>query len=1039
LRCSALVALLCLVAAPALAQEPPAERPLAIEPGAPLRAELAPGETHAYTLTAAAGDYVHLSLLQGREDLVLRLIGPGGAVLADEDRRPQSSEQVHVVVDQPGAHRVEVSACRKDAGGSSYELRLEALRPAGDEDRVRAAAAKAMADAEAVTGEPRRALKLAEEAASLWRRAGERGEESYARMRAGRWHHEAGEDSAALEQAEAALSTALELEDRWLEGRARLVVAAVCWGLGEYARAVPQYQDALAIWRALGDRGREAESIAGLGLSHWSLGELQEALDALREALQLRRALGQRAGEATTLHNLGMVYLTAGQNRRALEYYQQSLVLKRAAGERRSEAKTLHSMGRAYRNLGEQAKALEHYRQALAIQREVQDRGGLAMSLDSIGRILRLQGNNRASLAAHEEALETARAAGDRRAEGFALEGLGLVQGALGDAESALRRLEQATELFSALGDRPMESGAWREVAKLRRDAGELDEARAAVEKGIALREDLRSGLVGDELRSSYGSSSRVFYDIEIDVLMRLHARRPAEGLDALAWAANERGRARGLLEALAEARAGIREGIDPALVAQERELRRRLSVQERQRLRLLDEKAPAERAARSERDVQVLLREYADLQERLRVASPRYADLVQPQPLSLREVQEQVLDGESLLLEYALGESRSVLWAVTREGMHSYVLPSREILESAARRAYELLIKSRERAFRGQAELAAAELSRMVLGPVSGLLGRRRLVVVADGALQYVPFAALPHPAQGAGAPPLIASQEVVHLPSASSLALLRREAAGRQPARKLVAVLSDPVFQPEDPRVRHAGRTAVAPAPPPPAEGDGEGSVTRAAVETGLSSLERLRSSRREADAIAALARPGAAFKALDFAASRAAAMSPALGDYRIVHFATHGLLNSRHPELSGIVLSLVDEEGRPQDGFLRLQDLYNLKLNADLVVLSACQTALGSEVKGEGLVGLTRGFFYAGVSRVVASLWGVRDEATAELMTRFYRGLLQGRLSPAAALRAAQLSMWNDPQWRAPAYWAGFILQGEWGPLQAFEPRR
>jgi CHAT domain-containing protein len=288
------------------------------------------------------------------------------------------------------------------------------------------------------------------------------------------------------------------------------------------------------------------------------------------------------------------------------------------------------------------------------------------------------------------------------------------------------------------------------------------------------------------------------------------------------------------------------------------------------------------------------------------------------------------------------------------------------------------------------------------------------------------VPFGALPHPSRGAGAVPLVVSQEVVSLPSASSLALLRRDLAGRATAPKLVAVLSDPVFRADDPRVRSVrGRE---PASPPEATPSGS-ALERSASDIGFARLERLRFSRREADAITALAPPGTSLMALDFAASRATAMSPSLADYRIVHLAAHGFLNSRHPELSGIALSLVDEAGQAQDGFLRLHDLYNLKLGADLVVLSACQTALGQEVKGEGLVGLTRGFFYAGSPRVVASLWSVRDEATAVLMSRFYRALLKDGVSPSAALRSAQVSLRKEPRWRAPYYWAGFILQGEW----------
>jgi CHAT domain-containing protein len=208
----------------------------------------------------------------------------------------------------------------------------------------------------------------------------------------------------------------------------------------------------------------------------------------------------------------------------------------------------------------------------------------------------------------------------------------------------------------------------------------------------------------------------------------------------------------------------------------------------------------------------------------------------------------------------------------------------------------------------------------------------------------------------------------------------------------------------------------------------------MSRSGRETGVIAAEsgfgRLLSTRHEATAILALVPERERMQALDFEASRETALRPAIGEYRIVHFATHGMLNNIHPELSGIVLSLVDEAGQQQDGFLRLQDIYNLKLPAELVVLSACQTGLGKEIKGEGLIGLTRGFMYAGAPRVVASLWKVDDRATSELMKRFYQGLLGPEaLRPAAALRQAQLSMWKQKQWRAPYYWAAFVLQGEW----------
>jgi len=322
----------------------------------------------------------------------------------------------------------------------------------------------------------------------------------------------------------------------------------------------------------------------------------------------------------------------------------------------------------------------------------------------------------------------------------------------------------------------------------------------------------------------------------------------------------------------------------------------------------------------------------------------------------------------------------------------------------------------------------------------VQSQLGTKRLLIASDGALQVVPFAALPSPGwdPGASAPyePLIVAHEIVNVPSASTLAFLRRDVTGRHPAPKKLAVLADPVFEREDDRIAansSSGETVKQPAPlrppgdrVPPAAATGD-------VATGISrgiGLQRLPFTRKEAEAILRMAPPQSRFAALDFAANRSAATSPDLGQYQLIHFATHGIVNDAHPELSGVVLSLFDKNGNPQDGFLRLNDLFNLKLNADLVVLSACETGLGKEVRGEGLIGLARGFMYAGAPRVVVSLWSINDKAASEEMRRFYEGMLGSRhLRPAAALRKAQIEMWKQETWRDPFFWAAFVLQGEW----------
>jgi CHAT domain-containing protein len=563
--------------------------------------------------------------------------------------------------------------------------------------------------------------------------------------------------------------------------------------------------------------------------------------------------------------------------------------------------------------------------------------------------------------------------------------------------------------------------------------------------------------VAGRDLRSSYLASVQQNYELYVDILMRLHELELQKGLDALALQASERARARSLLDLLTEAGADIRQGSDPAVLERERSLQRRLSAKLERQMRFLRTKHTEEEALEPAREIRALTTEREQVEAQVRASSPRYAALTQPQPLSLVEIQRQVVDPDTVLLEYALGEERSFLWAVTPTTLTSHELPKRPEIEAAARRVYDLLTARNRRmpveTARGKRARiahadreypgAAAALSRMLLAPVAADLGKKRLLIVSDGALQYIPFAALPEPTcavPGVDCVSLVVDHEIVSLPSASVLSVQRRELAGRRPAPRTVAVLADPVFESEDERVK--GATALAKAGRPAAEvaqarqtGAREAVLLRSAADVGMKNgekpeISRLPFTRREAVAILALVPPEQRKEALGFDASLATATSPDLANYRFVHFATHGFLDSVHPELSGLVLSLVDRGGREQAGFLSAADVFNLNLPVELVVLSGCQTALGKEVKGEGLVGLTRAFMYAGAPRVVASLWKVEDAATSELMARFYKGMLgPEKVRPAAALREAQVSMWKEKRWKMPYYWAAFVLQGEW----------
>ncbi|MGE3178602.1 MAG: CHAT domain-containing protein, partial [Vicinamibacterales bacterium] len=569
--------------------------------------------------------------------------------------------------------------------------------------------------------------------------------------------------------------------------------------------------------------------------------------------------------------------------------------------------------------------------------------------------------------------------------------------------------------------------------------------------------ESQRSKVGSAQLRALYFSAKREFYELHVDLLM------DGSGADdaSLALEASEQARARSLVDLLRESGIAIREGVDPDLLAREDALKQRIDVLESSRVRAMSDRPNPTRLATIEKDIEALFQEYDQVQGAIRTSSPRYAALKQGGTVRAADIQA-ALDEDTVVLEYLLGDTRSHLWIVTRSSLTSAALPPRREIEQLARDVYAGLTADAAGRRTGLTSLAEkrAALSHLLLAPAAALLDTRRIVIVADGALLYVPFGLLDRPAgstpprgetpsSGAtrsGSPrpgtprALLADHEVIHLPSMSSLLAMRDAPSRSSAAPGSVGIMADPVFSADDGRLQARGRSASsASASPAPGAGGSSAapatslnatpSLERAASDSGIVRFSRLRFTREEADRIAALVPADRRAVHTDFGASRAVAASEAFGRHQVLHFATHGLINGVHPDLSGLVFSLVDAEGRTQDGFLRLHDIYNLRLQSDVVVLSACQTALGQDVRGEGLIGLTRGFMYAGASRIVASLWDVDDRATAVLMERFYRELLVRKQRPAEALRRAQLALMADRRWSHPYYWGAFVVLGDW----------
>lgn len=777
--------------------------------------------------------------------------------------------------------------------------------------------------------------------------------------------------------------------------------------LGDPARSRAYFEEVLAIRRTLGDRGPEGAVLSNIGALYYLEGEMQKALDCYLEAIKLRKAGGDRRGAASTLSKVGLVYSALNRPEQALRSFEDALQSIRESGDKLEEADALSHIGGVYRQLGQFTKALNFYEQALKLQLDSGKQTAYANDLSNVAMVYRDQGQYDKALERLQEAYRVDQSIHEQRDTGITIERIGAIQRLRGNPAEAIDYLDKALVIARQLGEKQLEAATLYERGMAHAAQNDWNTALDDAEQAIRVTENVRGGVASYEMRASYLAPLRGQYELAIDALMQIQKQHPDGGYAARAIAMAERSRARSLLDLLTESRSGIgagnERGVDSALQEKAHGLEASLGVLGARLLRL-PPGAPQRVVLEAK-----LQTESADLdavRAEIRARSPSYAAITQPEPVALSEIQS-LLDHNTIFLEFSLGEPRSYLWLVTPASIESFELASRKTIQTAARKLHDN--------WSGNTPSAGRELADLLLKQASPKLGRARLVIAAEGALEYIPFSALP---MGNGAM-LIDTHEVVNVPSASALAILRRDAVTRTRAPKAIAVFADPVFSAQDLRVRAAAQAAV----PQPSE------YKRSADESGLGSFDRLPGTRREAQQIVALAGAGRSLQAFDFNASQAAALSPQLADYRIIHFATHGILNSMHPELSGLLLSMVDPAGKPIDGFLQTHDIYSMKLRADLVVLSACQTALGTEIAGEGLVGLTRGFMYAGTPRVVASLWRVPDGPTAELMRIFYANMLGKGLPAAAALREAALSLRREPRWSSPYYWAAFILQGEW----------
>jgi CHAT domain-containing protein/Tfp pilus assembly protein PilF len=1055
------------VANPPVGSHPPAlrvEAP-ALTLGAVVERSFPAGGRDEITLDLAAGVYARVAFeTREREDLAVSLLTPGGEVAS---RTAASDGQLSLVTAAAGTYRIVVSQQAPRPGGSSYRITLLDLRQARPDDGERVAAEDALSAAKLLECEAKYAEALAKAHVSLdhWNELQDPGGrfEAFYEIGVLEDRSNGADKSPALCWYGQALQVAQDAGDSRSAAKAQTAIGLALFFLHAETEAGDYFEAALPALTKAQDAASLAEVTFRLGFHEFSVGRYDEAQDFYRQALSFAEIDNHQLVPAI-LNGLGAILISRGVTRGAVEQYRRALDLATAAGNQREQAtalaglgaidrlqgrpqealgklrsalainhqdpslraeevKTLDLMGTVDLDLGDPAKALAEFRSAIEVFRDGKNPAWLARTLGVLGNAelatdrieealgtyremravaeaekLGLQAGaaalhgigaaqrRRGHLAEAVEALEgalTFRQGKERLGEALTRQELGKVYQALGSLDKAEISLREALRIADALEALLPRASLHYDLAQLERKRGDLKAAVAEIEQAIRILETVRADLSEDRLRTSFFASRRSYYDLYVDLLMELERRHPGQGEAERALAASDQGHARGLLDLLG--RLELTRGISASLRQAEAETAARLSqIQSELVDESLKEKArPAVQADLRQR-LTAAEAEQEAIEQQIKAESPDYYKVRYPSLLKSGEIQS-LLDADSALLEYSLGEQASYLFVVTREhGLKAHRLElSREEIASEAEKIRGPIERHGELSYAYQA--AAFKLYRALIVPAEGdLVGKRRLLIAADGPLNHLPFEALltgkAQDDSGLNGLYLLNRFVVSYIPSASVLSSLsqQRAAVGGEPPPRFMA------FAPS-----YGGSPAALPA---------------------------LEGAEAEVRAIADRY-PGKAKLYLGPDASLDnVKKGPLFSD--CVHFAGHGSLDEEHPERSGLLL---------EGGLLTVSDIFNLELNAGLVVLSACQTA-GTEVRGEGLVGLTRAFFYAGSPSVIVSLWRVEDRKTSDLMLRFYANLDQTG-DKSEALRQAKLGMIaRRGAFAHPYYWAPFILVGK-----------
>ena len=801
--------------------------------------------------------------------------------------------------------------------------------------------------------------------------------------------------------------------------------------------------EAAALSESVGDKLRQSRALMYVALGRFHGGQIEEAIEPFEQSARLAGEAGDTRTQALALRSAATLLFHSGHYDDSLYFYDQALRLQRLLKNRAAEASVLSSMGRIYSAMHEYAQAEQVLHESLTTARELKDQLVEFSALAKLASLELTRADYRQALNYSDEAFKLTspeidassknelrydtsiahfglgdyqRSADELQTvlsflrkykilsgEGVALGSLAQLQLRLGHSQEALATAASALTLLRRSGEEPaLQANALYTEALAQKALGNNTAALENLRAAISTTERARLLSVSNEMsRAEFFSSKSDIYLATIELLATL-----GKTDEALAVAESYHGRA--FLDSLAEARAELGRTLPRELLAREDAILSHISEIQKH---LWEENISAEREQQLKKELALGEAELAQFQLEVRRADPRYASVKHPRPMSVTQIQSTLLDDQTGLLEYVVGSEKSFAWLVLKDKLFFATLPGEKALRAQVADYRNALTERPAGTSQTKAKLdpLSGQLFQILIGPFQQhLAATRKLMIIPDKSLSYLPFEALENGSTHTNEY-LIEKFTINYGPSASALSEIAQTPAAA-PSASIIA-FGDPIYDAADVEPEKTGAVQ---------------SPNAKISEARGFALRRLPYTRTEVNNIGALFPPAQRKILVGLEANEFNLKTLPLDTYRYVHFASHGFVDEDAPSRSGIFLSTVGN--KKEDGLVQMTEIMRLKLNADLVTLSACRTGMGRVVGGEGVLGLTRAFLYAGSRSVVASLWNVNDTATAELMKSFYANLRKGEAKD-EALRQAKLSMLKSkqPGWRHPYYWAPFVLVG------------